>query len=132
MAKPKGRRVPPVQPGERRQHASGELVAAMDPVVRKNVTMLAKAGFERDGRGLLIVELDDDTEHGIVGGQYFSLERLSELHRDLPVAQSQPISEAVNTYNPEREFVVLVYDTTRNLPGPQMWFDLFPRDDVET
>jgi hypothetical protein len=123
----RGRKVPPTQPGKRRQYAPGQLIESLDPVVCQNIEGLAMMGYERDGRGVLMVEISDDADSGIVSAQYFPIMQIAEMSRAVPFAQAQPINEAVKRYDPEREFVAMVMDVTPSLPGPQMWFDVFPR-----
>jgi hypothetical protein len=123
----KGRKVPPLQPGERKLYAPGQLRDSLDPVLRQNIELLALTGYERDGRGALMVELDETTRHGIRRAQYLPIREAEELVREVPNGSAQPISEAVARYDPEREFVAVVVDTTPGLPAPQLWFDVFPR-----
>jgi len=124
----KGRTVPPVQPGERRQYAPGRLINSLNPGVRHNIELLAVAGYERDGRGLLIVEISDEVTTGIVSAQYLGMTQITAMNRRIPFADAQPASEAIKHYDPEREFVALVMDVTPSLPNPQTWFDVFPRE----
>lgn len=124
----KGRKVPPpVQPGERRQHKPGELSKSLHKQVRANIQMLADAGFKRDGRGLLMVEKNDAIDTGIESAQYYGIMRLAEMQKRVPFGDMQPLSEAVKKYNPETEFVALVLDITRTLPGPQLWWEIFEK-----
>ena len=97
-------------------------------MVRQNIEQLAIVGYERDGRGALLVELDDTTRHGVRSAQYFSVAELTDIGRAVPDVESKPISEDVASYDPEREFVALVMDVTPTLPGPRLWFDIFPRE----
>jgi hypothetical protein len=123
----KGRRVPPAQLGERKQYAPGQLQRSLHPNVRTNLEMLASEGYKQEGRGLLMVELDDTTDSGIKSAQYVSADRLHEMTRATPFASMQPLLAEVTRYDPAREFVVSVIDITPGLPGPQLWFDVFPR-----
>lgn len=124
----KGRRVPPLQPGQRKQYAPGQLIQSLEPVLRQNIERIARVGYETKGRGLLVVELNDEAKHGIANAQYLSIAELGEMNRGIPFAEAQPTSEAVKKYDPEREFVAMIMDTSPWLPGPQMWFDVFPRE----
>jgi hypothetical protein len=123
----KGRKVPPLQPGERKLYDPGQLRDSLDPVLRQNIEQLALVGYERDGRGALLVELDDTTRHGIRRAEYLSVGEVEKLVRGVPSGSAQPISEVVAQYDPEREFVAVVVDTTPGLPAPQLWFDIFQR-----
>ena len=123
----KGRKPPPLQPGERKQYEQGKMRDSLDPVIRQNIEKLALAGYERDGRGALMVELDDTTEQGIRSAQYYPIMDLAQMSRAVPFGNAQPINEVIAAYNPEREFVAMVMDVTPTLPNPQMWFDIFPR-----
>jgi hypothetical protein len=96
--------------------------------VRTNLEMLASEGYKQEGRGLLMVELDDTAKGGIGSAQYFPAVRLHEMTRAIPFASMQPLLAEVTRYDPAREFVVSVIDITPGLPGPQLWFDLFPRE----
>ena len=125
----KGRKLPsPLKPGEHKQTPPGQLRDSLDPVLRQNIEQLALAGYERDGRGALMVELDHTTEHGIRSAQYYPIKELAHMSRAVPFGTAQPISEVIAAYNPEREFVALVLDVTPNLPDRQLWFDIFPRE----
>jgi hypothetical protein len=123
----KRRKVQPAKPGQRRQYKPGQLANSLDPIVRQNIEMLAVAGYETNGRGALLATISDEEENGIVEAQYLSIMRLVEMNRSIPFANVQPATEAVNRYNPAREFVAFILDVTPSLPGPQMWFDVFPR-----
>lgn len=128
--KRKGRKVRPAQPEERRQYAPGQLVQRLDRGVRENIERIAGMGYEQNGRGVLIVQISDDVQTGIVNAEYLPIMQIAEMNRTIPFADAQPINEAVKTYDPEREFVALVMDITPSLPGPQIWFDVFPRTGV--
>jgi hypothetical protein len=128
MPQKKGRKVPPLQPGERKQYKPGQLRDSLDPIVRDNIEHLATLGYERDGRGALMVELDDTQKSGIRSAQYHPIEELAKMNRAVPFGNAQPISEVITAYNPEREFVAIVMDISPDLPGPQLWFDVFPRE----
>lgn len=126
MKKHKGRRVPPVQPGERRQHQPGELIGLLHPITRQNIEALARAGFERDGRGLLGVWINDALDTGIEGAQYYGIMKMADLQRRIPFGDAQPLAEAARRYDPAREFVAVILNVTRTLPGPQLWWEVFP------
>lgn len=79
------------------------------------------------GRGALLVELDDTAKHGIRSAQYFSVAELANIGRAVPNVEAKPISEVVAIYDPKHEFVALIMDVTPTLPGPQLWFEIFPR-----
>jgi hypothetical protein len=130
--KRKGRKVQLVRPGERRQYAPGQLIQHLNPEVRNTIERLARLGYEQHGRGLLMVEISDEAQYGIVSADYVGIARLTEMHRRIPFAEAQPGAEAVKHYDPEREFVALVVDITPSLPGPQLWVDVFPRMGVVT
>ena len=88
--KRKRRKVQPAQPGERRQYAPGALVQSLDPTVRAAMEELANAGYAEHGRGLLIVEINDAEESGIVSSEYLGMARITELNRRIPFAEAQP------------------------------------------
>jgi hypothetical protein len=123
----KGRKPAALPPGKRKLYEQGNMRDSLDPVVRENLEKLALAGYERDGRGALMVELDDTTEQGIRSAQYYPIKDLAQMSRAVPFGNDQPINEVIAAYNPEREFVAMVMDVTPTVPNPQMWFDIFPR-----
>jgi hypothetical protein len=49
------------------------------------------------------------------------------MSRAVPFAQTQDINKAIARYDPICEFVAMVMDVTPTLPGPQLWFEVFPR-----
>jgi hypothetical protein len=122
----KGRKPP--QLGEPKQNEQGNMRDTLDPVARQTIETLAIAGYERDGRGALMVQLDDTAENGIRSAQYYPIHDLAQMGRGVPFGSAQPINEIIAAYNPEREFVAVVTDVTPTLPDPQMWFDIFPRE----
>jgi hypothetical protein len=119
--KRKGRKVQLARPGERRQYAQGQLIQSLNPEVRGTIERLALLGYEQHGRGLLMVEINDEEQHRIVNADYVGIAQLTEMNRRIPFAEAQPGAEAVKHYDPEREFVAFVVDITPSLPGPQLW-----------
>lgn len=122
----KGRNVPPLKAGERRQHQPGELRKKFDLITQQNITLIGKKGNEKDGRGLLIIEVDQTRKDTIKNTQFLPVLQLAEISKVVPFGDAQPLNEAIKTYNTDRECVVLVIEVTPHLPNPQMWFDLFP------
>src|SRR5262245_4364231 len=104
----KGRKVPTVQPGQRRQYAPGQLRNSLDPAVRQKMEQLAVAGYEQEGRGLLVVQINEQEQTGIASAEYCPVMELAEMSRMVPFGQAQPANQEVKRYNPEREFVALV------------------------
>jgi hypothetical protein len=110
--------LPPIAAVSRIQQDPGAMVAALDRTLRQNIEALAATGYERHGRGVLNVVLDATIPSGIKDISYSKLADLDE---------TQPLTEAAQTYDPAKEFVALVLNVTRTLPGPQLWFDIFPK-----
>jgi len=104
------------------------LVANINPGIRQNIERLAVYGYERDGRGALMVEINEDADLEIVSAQYLSMTQIAEMNKAIPFAEAQPVNEAIKKYKPDREFVALVLDVTPSLPNPLTWFDVFPRE----
>ena len=124
----KGRKVPPLQPGERKQYAPGQLQRSLRPNVRARLEQLAVEGYAREGRGALSAELDDTAPDGISETRYISLQHIGAAGGAVALVGSQPLMAEIRRYDPAREFVVMIMDVTPTLPGPQLWFDVFPRE----
>jgi hypothetical protein len=120
-------RIPSLQDGERQQYEPGELAESLDPTLRQQLQELALAGYAAQRRGLLIVKHNAATETGIVSVEYVPLPELVEFDREVPFAEARPAMLAVQRYDPERKYMVLVLDVTPTSPAPQIWFDLFPQ-----
>lgn len=127
MSKSKGRKVEPAQPGERKQYAPGVLERSLAPDMRKNIEALAVAGQARDGRGILEIWKNDALSGGVEKSRYHRLADLLGGKAGIAAGDRQPIEQAVRSYDLETQFVAIILDVTRTLPGPQLWFEVFSK-----
>lgn len=123
----RGKNLRPTPIGKRTQYAPGELIRSLDPSVRRTIERLAATGYGHAGRGALFVELNDEVEGDIAQSEYFPLAQLEAMSRSIPFAQAQAFDQVVKTYDPAIEFVAIVMDASPSLPGPNLWFERFPR-----
>ena len=121
----RGRRVPVIT--ERKQYEPGVLRGDLHPVLRQNITQVAAMANEQKGRGILIAEVNN-SETGIANVDYMTVDELGGLTNIVPAGDSQPLAELVKTYDPDKEYAVLIIDSRKRREG-QMWFDVFPRDE---
>lgn len=122
----RGRAVRPVAPGERRQEAPLAVFNQLEVAVRENIRMIARIKHEEQGRGLLIVQIDDTAEYGLANAQFLGVDEVRAQSQSIPFGDAQELTQAVYTYNPEQAFVALFMDVTPTQAAPSIWFDVVP------
>jgi hypothetical protein len=130
MTRSRGRTVPPartLQPGERELFGDAAIINKFDPGLRENIRMLGLVAQERGGGALLVV-IDETTLHGIAHADYTTMDNLDRLVQHSP-QHKESIIGVVRTYNPATEAIVIGIEVTPTLPGPQVWFVLWPLTD---
>jgi hypothetical protein len=131
MRRQRGRKVPdPLPPGTRKQLEPGALFSRLDPVVFLSIQRLAEMGQKEKGRGVLVVEVNQNFREYPSGIESASFMSIFDAARELPHPgiASEPLFESLRAYDMEKEYMVLVFEVTPGLPGPQIWFDLFPHE----
>lgn len=101
----------------------------LGPVLERNIYLLAEeATRERsDKRGVLMVELDDAVHYGVKGAVFLSREEIRAMGAHLPAAmRSTPLPSYVESYDPSREYIVLLVDVSADLPAPLVTWKTLP------
>lgn len=125
--KQRGRRVPPLNPGERRQFKPGAAFAQYDEVIQSNILLIAKTASadNKPHRGVTVVQVDTTKDDGIVGASFVNMQAIQTTENNLPLSFSRgTLADRIQSYNIEYECVVAVIDITPGLPGPQLFWDV--------
>jgi hypothetical protein len=107
----------------------GNETLVLDRVLERNIYLLAEQAVAEhaDPRGVLFVELDEATEHGIRAVSFHTAAELRQLSRSMAFeAQAAPLASYLKTYDPAREYVVLLMDVSKHLPGPKILWKTLP------